>query len=95
MFCVFISARDRQLFLNAFAVSIIYNNCLKFAVFQKETVLSPTVADGQVQLEKENADEDFTKTSDTLETSLICILLSASRDVLFDKRMIWFSGLNC
>ena len=30
-----------------------------------------------------------------LETSLICILLSASHDVLFDKRMIWFSGLDC
>ena len=30
----------------------------------------------------------------TLETSLICILLSASRDVHFDKRMICFlSGL--
>ena len=31
----------------------------------------------------------------TLEISLICILLSASHDVLFDKRMIWFSGLDC
>ena len=31
----------------------------------------------------------------TLENSLICILLSASHDVLFDKRMIWFSGLDC
>ena len=31
----------------------------------------------------------------SLETSLICILLSASHDVLFDKRMIWFSGLDC
>ena len=31
---------------------------------------------------------------ETLETSLICILLSASRDVHFDKRMIFFlSGL--
>ena len=49
-----------------FVQSIIYNNCHKFAVFQKETVLSPTAADGQVQLEKENVDEDITKTSDRI-----------------------------
>ena len=54
----------------------------------------------ELNLTLENAKEitqerqKWTDIVDALETSLICILLSVSRDVHFDKRMICFlSGL--
>ena len=42
------------------------------------------------EFEAEISDLEIEKYELSLETSLICILLSASRDVHFDKRMICF-----
>ena len=54
---------------------------------KQNVIYIKTTNENNVQAALKIADETFIL---TLETSLICILLLASRDVHFDKRMICF-----